>query len=74
VSALAAMQPNSATPVVAVTVILLVGAVVGVLLVSWLFHWRSGRAERPIRGSALGSARVQSPSGPSQPGARSSRY
>ena len=39
----AVIQPVSATPVVALTVILLVVAVASVMLISWLFYWRSGR-------------------------------
>lgn len=42
-SAEAVIQPLSATPVVAVAAILLVVAVMSVLLISWLFYWRSGR-------------------------------
>lgn len=39
----AVMQPVSATPVVALTVVLVLAAVVSVLLISFLFYWRSGR-------------------------------
>ena len=39
----AVIQPVSATPVVAVTAILVVVAVMSVLLISFLFYWRSGR-------------------------------
>ena len=42
-SAEAVIRPVSSTPVVAIPVILLVIAVTGVLLLSWLFYWRSGR-------------------------------
>lgn len=37
------IRPVSATPVVALAVSLLVAAVVCVLLISYLFYWRSGR-------------------------------
>lgn len=37
------VQPVSATPVVVLTVALVVVAVMSVLLISWLFYWRSGR-------------------------------
>lgn len=39
----AVISPVSATPVVALTVILVVIAVMSVVLLSWLFYWRSGR-------------------------------
>ncbi len=39
----AVMQPVSATPVVALTVVLILAAVVSVVLISYLFYWRSGR-------------------------------
>lgn len=39
----AVIQPVSATPVVAVAAILILLAVAGVLLLSYLFYWRSGR-------------------------------
>lgn len=37
------IRPESATPVVALTAILLVAAVATVLLISWFLYWRSGR-------------------------------
>jgi hypothetical protein len=37
------IRPVSATPVVALAVSLLVAAVIFVLLISYLFYWRSGR-------------------------------
>jgi len=43
VSVEAVINPESATPVVALTVILVVVAVMSVLLLSYLFYWRSGR-------------------------------
>ena len=39
----AVIQPVSATPVVALTAVLVVVAVMSVLLLSFLFYWRSGR-------------------------------
>ncbi|MDA8044188.1 MAG: hypothetical protein M0Z30_02965 [Actinomycetota bacterium] len=42
-SAGATVHPVSATPVVALAVVLLVLAVTSVLLISWLLYWRSGR-------------------------------
>ena len=39
----AVIRPVSATPVVALTAVLVLAAVVSVLLVSFLFYWRSGR-------------------------------
>ena len=39
----AVMQPVSATPVVALTVVLVLAAVVSVVLLSYLFYWRGGR-------------------------------
>ena len=39
----AVIRPVSATPVVALAVILVVAAVISVLLISYLFYWRSGR-------------------------------
>jgi hypothetical protein len=39
----AVMHHQSATPVVAVAIILLGVAVISVLLISWLFYWRSGK-------------------------------
>jgi hypothetical protein len=43
VSPAAVIHPASASPVVALTVILLLVAVTGVLLVSYLLYWRSGK-------------------------------
>ncbi|HET9733567.1 MAG TPA: hypothetical protein VFP54_12910 [Acidimicrobiales bacterium] len=39
----AMIRPESATPVVALTVILILVAIASVVLVSYLFYWRSGR-------------------------------
>ncbi|HET6963426.1 MAG TPA: hypothetical protein VFH58_01555 [Acidimicrobiales bacterium] len=39
----AVIQPVSATPVVVLTVVLVLAAVVSVVLISFLFYWRSGR-------------------------------
>jgi hypothetical protein len=39
----AVVQPVSSTPVVALAGVLLLIAVVSVLLISFVFYWRSGR-------------------------------
>lgn len=39
----AVIRPLSATPVVALAVILVLAAVASVVLISYLFYWRSGR-------------------------------
>jgi len=39
----AVIRPVSGTPVVALTIALVVAAVMVVLAASWFFHWRGGR-------------------------------
>lgn len=45
-----AIRHLSATPVVVVTAILLAAAVAGVVLLSFLYHWRAGRRLSTRRG------------------------